>query len=61
MSIAMFREENLSMTVKELREKLEEFPDDYRVVDSFELDIYNVLEVDKEHYEQEPEKVVKLL
>ena len=48
------------MTVKELREKLEEFPDDYRVVDTFELDIYNVIEVDKEHYEQAPEKVVKL-
>lgn len=48
------------MTVKELRDKLAEFPDDYRVVDSFELDIYNVMEIDKDIYDQEPERVVKI-
>lgn len=48
------------MTVKELRDKLMEFPDDYRVVDSFELGIYQVMEIDKDSYEKEPERVVKI-
>ena len=48
------------MTVKELIDKLLEFPENYRVVDAFELDIYNVMEIDKDLYEMEPEKVIKI-